>query len=297
MNKNVLMIMGGAFVVAIVVAMIVQAKLSPKDPKSAGTMTEVLVAAKSLQTGSVLKERDVKWQAWPEKSMFKGLIKKSDQVDEKDIDVYDVPLRRNLQAGEPVTRQALIPDIKGGNNFLAASIAPGMRAVAIGVKANTSAGGFVAPGDRVDVILSYAPRLQSGAKEYSAAIVQQYASQTILHNVKVLAVDQNAADEGREAKVAKTVTLEVSKEGAEVLALGDRMGDITLALRRIGDNEVPAPDARSITTDATTSQVIRKVNDAMYKGKTGNSIRLYSGNSIQNVPVRAAPDETKKAGN
>src|SRR5690606_13498786 len=100
--------------------------------------------------------------------------------------VYDAPLRRNIEAGEPITRQALVPDAKGGNNFLAALIAPGMRAMAVSVKANTVAGGFIAPGDRVDVILSYAPRLSSDMQSFSGEYIRRYASETILSNIKVL---------------------------------------------------------------------------------------------------------------
>ena len=285
MNKSVLMIMGGALTVAILVAMIVNAKLSPKSHE-ATQGTQILVAKRSLMTGDTLKPTDVKWQDWPDDGMFKGVIKKTDQPDETKLDVYDAPLRRNIEAGEPITKQALIPDAKGGNNFLAATISPGMRAVGIAVKADTIAGGFVAPGDNVDVVLSYAPDLPSGANEYGGSVIQHYASQTILKNIRVLAVDQSS-DENREAKAAKTVTLEVTPDGAEVLALADRMGDITLALRRIGEKD--STENAPLVTDATTSDVLkklRKIKEAMEV--SGSTIRLYSGNTVQNVPVRAS---------
>lgn len=281
------MIMGGALIVAVLVAMIVQAKLSPKGSAAGVKTTEILVASKKLMTGEKLRPEDVRWQAWPESGAYKGVIRKADQPDTKKLDVYEAPLRRNIEAGEPVTKQALIPDVKGGNNFLAALIAPGMRAVAIAVKANTMAGGFISPGDHVDVLLSYTPRVSSDDDVYAEGVVQRFASQTVLSNVRVLAVDQSAKDEGREAKVAKTVTLEVSPEGAEALALATRMGDITLSLRRIGDEAPVTSAATPLTTDSTTSEVIRTINDLKQKARTsGGSVRLYSGSSVQNVPVR-----------
>lgn len=287
MNKSVLMIMGGAVVVAILVAVFVQAKLSPKAEKTAGTTTEILVANKKLLTGERIKAENVRWQAWPEGSTFKGIIKRSEQEDEKKLAVYDTPLRRDVEAGEPLTMQAIISDVKGSGNFLAASIGAGMRAVAISVKANTSVGGFISPGDRVDVILSYTARVDADDEQATQAIISKFASQTVLTNVKVLGVDQLSKGEGREAKVPKTVTIEVTREQAEIVALADKMGDLSLALRRLGEKDTAADLKTPLTTDATTSEVLLKVNKMMQNAKTNSgTIRVYNGAAVQNVPVR-----------
>lgn len=287
MNKSVLMIMGGAIVVALIVAMVVQMKLSPKT--GGGPTVEILVANKKLPIGTRIKAGDVRWQAWPEAASFKGIIKKSDQKDLKKLDVYDVPLRRDIESGEPVTRQAIISDIKGGGNFLASTISPGMRAVSVPVKADTGAGGFLSPGDRVDVILSYTVKLNSAAaREVGRTVVSRNASQTVLSNVRVLGVDQKSKGDDAAAKVAKTVTLEVSREGAEIIALAVKMGTISLALRRLGEKDRPEDLVTPITTDATTTEVIRKLNDMVTKStKRSDSVRVYSGTNVQNVPVRA----------
>lgn len=296
MNKSVLMIMGGAVVVAILVAVVVQAKLSPKAEKTAGTTTEILVANKKLVTGERIKAENVRWQAWPEGSTFKGIIKRSEQEDEKKLAVYDTPLRRDVEAGEPLTMQAIISDVKGSGNFLAASIGAGMRAVAIAVKANTSVGGFISPGDHVDVILSYTTRVDADDEEATQAIISKFASQTVLTNVKVLGVDQVSKGEGREAKVPKTVTIEVSREQAEILALADKMGDLSLALRRLGEKDTTADLTTPLTTDATTSEVLLKVNKMMQNAKTNSgTIRVYNGSAVQNVPVRTLAPETTSA--
>lgn len=292
MNKSVLIIMGAALIVAMIVALMVQAKLSPKSDTGTVPSVEILVAVKKMLVGENLKSVDVRWQAWPEAALYDGVIRKTPDQDIEDLNVYEAPLRRSIEAGEPVTRQALVPDIKGGSNFLAALIDPGMRAISVGVKPNTMAGGFIAPGDYVDVVLSYTPRLGRSVQEYADSYVSRYASQTVLSNVRVLAVDQSAKEENREAKVAKTVTLEVSQEGAQILALADAMGDITLALRRIGDSDDPVSETFPITTDATTSDVMKKLNNIAEQSKTStNAVRVYSGPTIVNVPVRAAPDQ------
>ncbi len=290
MNKSVLAIMGGAVIMAIIVAMIVQSKLSPKaDATGEIPSVEILVASKKLLIGEAIKPEDVRWQAWPESAIFKGVIRRSEQIDEKGLAVYNTPLRRAIESGEPVTMQSVIADVKGGNSFLAASLDSGMRAVGVAVKANTSAGGFLSPGDHVDVVLSYAARLKSDADKVAGNIVQRYATQTVLSNVRVMAVDQSAkGDEAVEAKIAKTVTLEVTKEGAEILALAESMGDISLALRRLGEQDRPEDKVTPLVTDATTSHVIRKINALMNKAKTtSNTVRVYSGVTVHNVPVRA----------
>lgn len=295
MNKSVIIIMSGALVVAIIVAMIVQARLAPKPDVNETPMVEILVAAKPIAIGTKLEAPLTRWQPWPETAVYSGLIKKSEQADPQSLDVYGTPLRRSVEAGEPVTRQALI-DIKGSTNFLAASINPGMRAIGISVKAETAAGGFIGPGDFVDVVLAYTPDLRGDSSEYAGDIVQRYASQTILSNVKVLAVDQQATTENREAKVAKTVTLEVSREGAEVIALGRQMGDISLVLRRIGEVDTPRSAVHPIVTDMTMSEVLQRVNTTRKKAKTqSNIIRVYNGNAVQNMPVRTTPDSAGKA--
>lgn len=288
MNKSVLMVMGGALIVAITVALIVQAKLSPKSGAPAPKTVEILVANKPILVGDTLKAADVRWQSWPESGAFKGVIRKT--AEKPDIDKLDVlksPVRRAIESGEPITRQALVPDVRVGNNFLSARISPGMRAVAVSVKASTMAGGFMAPGDHVDVIMSYTPNLPNVEDEISDQVVRRFASQTVLSNVKVLAVDQNAKDEDRPAKVAKTVTLEVTQEGAQIIALADRMGDLSLALRRIGEKDAPVSVAVPLTTDATTSAVVKKINELNRKTQNaGGTIRMYSGSQVINVPVR-----------
>jgi pilus assembly protein CpaB len=286
MNKNVLLIVGGAFVMALVVAMVVQSRLSGGSKAEASS--EILVANKKLAIGQKVKPEDVRWQVWPDSAMFQGVIKRSEQEDEKTMKVYDTPLRRAVESGEPITQQAVIEDGKGGNNFVSATLAPGMRAVAIAVKPETSVGGFLAPGDYVDVIVSYAPRLSGDMQKHAEDIIQRNASQTVLTNVRVLAVDQESkTGEEREVKTAKTITLEVTKEGAEKLTLASDMGKLSLALRRLGEQDSADDLKPSLVTDSTISTVIQEVERSRQDNQTiSNAVRMYNGTDIQNIPVR-----------
>lgn len=285
--------MGGALLMAIIVAMLVHAKLAPK-PNAAPT-NEVLVASRKVLVGEKLKPEDTHWVGWPDDAMFQGVYRHKDYPEGTNPDVYDVPVRRDIESGEPITTQALI-DVKGaGNNFIAAAISPGMRAVAVPVTLERSVGGFLSPGDHVDIILSYSPSIPKDAEEYAAPMVSHFASQTILSNVKILAVDQTShADDKADARTSvKTVTVEVTKTGAETIALATQMGDITLALRRIGEPDAPEAVVNPIlVSDATTSDILKRLNKiAAQTRAVSNKLRIYSGTSVTNIPVRPSNPE------
>ncbi len=296
MNKTVLMIMGGAVLVAILVAMIVQAKLAPSKEEVANTVsgTEILVASKKLLTGERLTAESVRWQAVPPAAAFTGVILKSEEPDLKKLSVYDSPLKRDIEEGEPVTRQAMIADVKGEGNFITAILRPGMRAVGIKVNAITGAGGFVSPGDRVDVIVVYTARLPNTLKPIASSLVQRDAAQTVVSNARVLGVDQESAA-NRPAKAAKTVTIEVTKEQAEILALAEKMGDLSVAIRRLGEKDVVGGEITPITTDVNASEVMRKLNQVLNESSaTGDTVRVYNGSQIENVPVRRVRETQEK---
>ncbi|MEZ0223695.1 MAG: Flp pilus assembly protein CpaB [Alphaproteobacteria bacterium] len=298
MNRSVFLIMGGALLVAIVVAMLVQAKLSPKGTDKSSPSSEVLVANRKILTGEVMKPEDARWQAWPDNVMFEGLFAKKDYPDDKTPDVYGIPLRRSLESGEPVTKQALVPDFKGGSNYLAATIAPGMRAVSIPARVESSAGGFLMPGDHVDIILTYSPTMTSDVQKNATSLINRISSETVMTNVKILAVDQTVKEEDRgDAKGAlKTITVEVTQQGAQVLSLVSQMGTISMALRRIGEKDTPENTGRPLTTDSTTSEIQKRLNELVGGGggtHGANSIRIYSGTTVTNIPIQSAlpPDK------
>jgi len=288
--------MGGALLVAIVVAMLVQAKVGTK-PQGPGPLMQILVANKRLPTGTELKAEDTRWQDWPESALFTGVIEKKDYPDDKQPEVYGTPVRRPIESGEPITAQAMI-DSKGASSFLAASISPGMRAVSIPVSLDTSVGGFIQPGDHVDIMLAYSVSVPSDAQQLAQQMVNRYASQTVLSNVKILAVDQafkndpdTASADGKTS--IRNITVEVTKEGAETLALSKQMGDLSLSLRRIGEVDTPESMVTPITTDVSTVELLKRLNAAVTRMKSNSTVRVYTGTGIQNVPVRNIQESGK----
>jgi len=237
MNRQTLIILGGGFCAALVVALLMQAMLSGsskpqilnEEPKTA-----ILVAAKNLNIGDTLGADDMEWQEWPESSVFTGAIKKDDLEDPETDMPLTGRLRRNVAEGEPLMRTVVVKEEKC--NFVAATLGDGMRAMAIRVKAESSVGGFVTPGDFVDVVMTYEIRLPSDERirDAAVAVVNKRAAQTVLENIRVVAVDPEAKAV-EEASVARTGTLEVSPHQAEKLALANAMGTLHLSLRTMGD--------------------------------------------------------------
>jgi pilus assembly protein CpaB len=289
MNKNVIIVLGGALVVAIVVALLVQITLGGKKPAVQEARVEVLVAAKDLGIGRELKDGDVSWQGWPEALLVPGAIVR--EKDQKPLDAMKGRLARNIGKGELMMSSALLGESKG--NYVAASLDPGMRAVAISVKAANMVAGFIGPGDYVDVIMTYKASVDSEDPNIQSMIdrnIKKMATETILQNVKVLAVDQSAKrPEDEKIKVGKTVTLALSASDSEKISLADSIGELTLSLRGVGDNKIVernweiVSDARLITIDDEVFTEFMKMKKGA--GISSDSVRIYNGSSVMLLPV------------
>jgi pilus assembly protein CpaB len=135
-------------------------------------------------------------------------------------------VRLPIQAGEAITLRKLVR--AGESGYLAVLLKPGERAASIPVTVDSGAGGFVLPGDRVDVILTR--KLELGKPN------SLYVSKTILRNMKVLAIDQTTqADKDAAAVIGATATIEVDSSEAETLAAAKAAGTLSLALRAYAD--------------------------------------------------------------
>ena len=152
-------------------------------------MSDVLVAAGDLPLGQMLRSSDLRWQPWPAEAVPPGFIKRTDSPGAPE-EITGAMTRFAFLAGEPIRREKLIK--ANGSGFMSAILPSGMRAVAISIdtRGATSAGGFILPNDRVDVILTRRDRV--GERE-------NVTSNTILTNVRVLAIDttMSAASSGR----------------------------------------------------------------------------------------------------
>ena len=238
MNKTRLIAMGVAGAAALGAAFLANSFLQSPANKEVVEInkfatTPVLVALQEIRTGDVLSPSNVGWKDWPTDGVREFMVAQVGNEDffEKE---GDIRARANLFEGEPVNRKRLVE--VGDAGFMAAVLPKGMRAISIRVSAETGAGGFILPNDRVDVILT----LQMGGDD-----TVSYQSETILTDVRVLAIDQVIRqEEDREYVVASTATLELSTGQAELLAEGQATGELSLALRGLGDDRVDLVLAR-----------------------------------------------------
>lgn len=289
-NRNIIIVLAGGFIVAVLVALMVQAALSGggKEVEEVPRV-QVLVAAKPLGVGREISEGDLKWQTWPEDALFPGAIIRDGE--QSAMEAATGKTVRSLETGQPVHMNVLVEDNQG--DFLSANVAKGMRAVGISVKSYTLADRLIRPGDYVDVLLTYRVRVNTRNNPDAQAVVNRYATETIIENVRVLAVDKEdtkAVDEveedGKKKKKTKssknaTLTLEVAPRQAEQLLLATEMGDIGIALRSIGDQEVP--NDGNTTTDVRMSNVLTKLTTMQ---QTSSGVRVYSGADMEEVEAR-----------
>ena len=147
------------------------------------------------------------------------------------VDAAGSIARSAFLSGEPIRRERLIKANGGG--FMSAILPSGMRAIAISIdtRGATSAGGFVLPNDRVDVIRTY--RDDEASRAGGGDI---HLSETILTNIRVLAIGQNVQERnGDKVVTGETATLELTPNQAEIVTLAQKTGQLSLALRSIAD--------------------------------------------------------------
>jgi pilus assembly protein CpaB len=183
-------------------------------------VTRVLVAGKTLSEGDKIRAGDLVWQSWPNQAMNINYIKEGKA---RVGDFMGAVVRFHIGQGEPVLIKDLVKP--GERSILAAVITPGKRAISIDVTPSGVSSGLIAPGDYVDVVLSLNV---SGDKQ------QHGKSQTILSNIKVIALDTDLSAPADKPKNAPHVaTLEVTPGQAEVLMAGQKEGLLSLSLHSL----------------------------------------------------------------
>ncbi len=227
MSKSRFYVMGVALVAAGAAAYLANGFLG-QPPKqevvevNKVSMTAVLVTLKDVRVGDILDASNLGWKDWPSDKIGRFMVTKDST---KDIfeELKGARARAGLFEGEPVNKRRIVE--VGDSGFMAAVLPKGMRAISIRVSAETGAGGFILPNDRVDVILT---RKIAGNRD---------VSDTVLTNVRVLAIDQQikTTDDGSQVIVGKTATLELEPKQSEVLALVESSGQLSLALRSLAD--------------------------------------------------------------
>jgi pilus assembly protein CpaB len=225
-----------------------QAPPPPAAPVAQLETAEVLVANAEIGMGSSVPAEDLRWQTWPAAAASANFIRKSERPDAV-TQLAGSIARAPFSDGEPIREAKLIH--ANGSGYMAAILPTGMRAVSTDISPETGAGGFILPNDHVDVILT---RRDRDAEQANGGI-EAHVAETILSNVRVLAIDQTVEEKnGQRVVVGKTATLELSPQLVEKLTLAHQLGTLSLALRSLVDSGMqqqaearPQPRADSIT--------------------------------------------------
>jgi pilus assembly protein CpaB len=217
--------------------------------------TDVLVVAKDVLMGEKFLNGTLAWKSWPTDNIVPTMITK-DTKPEAIKEYTDARARIAIYQGETVMdRKVLLPG-KGG--FMSSILPKGMRAISVAISSRSSAGGFILPDDRVDLILT-SKGGQSGNTTNKAV-----SSETVITNVRVLAVNQvyNPKGEADTVTVDKgeNATIEVTPHQAEVIEMVESSGELSLALRSIAEN-----DGKKI------EEIMPKLAEKFEIGNTGKS--------------------------
>jgi pilus assembly protein CpaB len=188
-------------------------------------LSDVLVITGDVPMGAPVGDQ-LSWQAWPSAGLNENFITRSDNPEA--LEKYKGAVARvAMYSGEPLRKSKLIGE---GQSFMSSILPSGRRAIATQIAADTSAGGFILPNDYVDVIMT--------RRSDTATTTGGFITETILKNIRVLAIDQaiQEDEEGRRVKVGETATLELTPQQAEIITVAQQMADrLTLALRSVTD--------------------------------------------------------------
>ena len=312
MDVRKLMLLIGALVIAAVTAVMAKNMFSGASaPQAAATPAvptgpEVLIATRALPVGTIIDAEALRYQPWPKELVQQvyftkgGDAPKEGEAEQKPVDPADLlgaVVRNEITAGQPLTNGALIKP--GERGFLAAALGPGMRAITVAVSATSGVAGFIFPGDRVDVMLT---------QEVAGEGTPLKVTETILRNVRVLAVDQRTYAVGEDGKPkfgkSKTVTFEATPKIAEKIQVAQTIGTLSLSLRSIADNtaeleraiasgEVDVPDGTDPAAERSMLlQVAAKPVDTNTTYTVGADVSRFQRASVprQSKPQQNAGD-------
>lgn len=278
MDKRRLILVAGLAVAAVVVftqvkklgtVAPVQAPVALKPIIQKVEYVDVLVATTNLSLGSRISAQSVKWKQWPAEALSPALIS-NDRRPQAIDELKSAIVRSPILEGEPISESKLVK--AGSSGVMAALLKPGMRAVTTRISVDTAAGGFIQPGDRVDIILTQTVSSQSNGSSQGSQ--RQFQADTIFENVHVLAIDQtySTGAEGGAAVIGSTATFEMSQEDAELLQQSVSKGDLSLTLRGI------------IRSGAQAVSTAKTVKDKPVERES--SMTVYRGGQPQQVAIK-----------
>jgi pilus assembly protein CpaB len=294
MNAVRIIILAVAAVAAIAVAVLVRTMTARPAPAPAQVaapaapaprpMTRVLTARMDLPVGTRLSAENLAWQDWPAENLnptfitdgsapvarptgaAQGAAHRVQQMAGDALSgnqamqaVEGAIVRTAIVRGQPILPNSIVRGGEGG--YMSVVLGPGMRAMSVPVNVDASAGGFVLPGDRVDVLISHAARNAD----------QGFVAELVMRNVRVLAIDQQTSPEAdARAIVGGVATLEIPEGDMEVMARARAQGNVILALRSYADLGGASGRAGSRSSDEAGPQ---------------NSVRIFRAGQPSQVQV------------
>jgi len=274
-SKRIILVVGLALLGFVVFT---QAKNLTPAPSTGAVKTETIIekvayqdilsASTDIAFGGRITAENIQWKQWPEEAMSDQYISREDRPEALEEYLSGIA-KAPIYEGEPITDRRVV--LAGDKGLMSALLGPGMRAVTTDISTESAAGGFIQPGDRVDIILTTDVDVTPGMVQTS--FEDRYESNTVFENVRVLAIDQTYAvsDESGAAITGSTATFEMSQADAELLQVAISAGEIALTLRPLTANGVGAGKSHSR---------LRKAK------KTNPSISVYRGGQPELVAVR-----------
>jgi len=245
--------------------------------KASAPLTRYLVAARPLKAGALTRNED--FRSDPLDSVPSGAIR--DTTDDRNRLLGSL-VRKNLDTGSPITSENVLP--RGDRGFLASVLEPGTRAISIKVDAESGVAGLIKPGDYVDVVLTQVAE--------KADLARRALSETLLQNVRIIAIDQEIVQGGPNnataAKVAQTVSLQLAPDQVKRIAVAKHLGTLSLAMRaavELGDTA----DSRTISSCDVSAEIARQ--NAIAGQST--AVAVYGGGKVQEYTVK---NQDPKAG-
>ena len=248
---------------------------------------QILVASNDIQTGYFLKKDDLEWQSWPGDNINKNYTQKeNEQSAESQMDLFlGSVAKAPISAGEPILAGRIVKP--GARGFMAAVLKPGYRAVSISINSRTGISGFIFPGDSVDLLLTHT--VEENAPGNEGEPIQIQATETVLTDIRVLAIDTAMTNETNTPSIGKIATFEVLPKQAEKIALMSRMGELSLALRSLAVEDAGAAvktanNRRSNVTYADeVSKVIAEKNGTGEGLSKKQTVKIVRANEIENL--------------
>ena len=266
----------------------VAAAAAPPPP----VQKSILIARVSIPRGQILKPADLQAKPWPDAAMTPDYIVAGTGPEKSLIGAV---AREPIAAGEPIIKTKVV--VPGDRGFLAAVLQPGMRAISVPVDATSGISGFVFPGDQVDILITM-PVPQDGPNNSG---YQHKAAETVLHDVRVIGIDQRLDSKDGQAVLARTVTFEVTPKQSEIIAVAAELGKLSLSLRSLvplkrektvlasvaDSHDEPVPD--NFTLDSEVSPLLPKPSILTGNANDGTvTILRGNGNTTSTTPQPAS---------